>query len=67
MEMAVRKSTVKADVILQYSGRQYTEKDIIDRVKAAAPKAKDLTIYVKPEENRAYYVADGDADNFVEL
>jgi hypothetical protein len=67
MDMAVRKSTVKADVILQYGGRQYTEKEIIDRVKAAAPKAKDLTIYVKPEENRAYYVADGNADNFVEL
>ncbi|MGN0363498.1 MAG: DUF6465 family protein [Bilifractor sp.] len=65
--MASKKNEVKTDVILQYAGKQFTQADIIARVKTAAPAAKDLTIYVKPEENRAYYVADGDADNYVDL
>lgn len=38
---------------------------IISRVREAAPKAKDLTVYVKAEENKAYYTgskADGSID-----
>ncbi|MBE5940267.1 MAG: hypothetical protein E7266_07705 [Lachnospiraceae bacterium] len=70
-------ATKKAEVILQFAGNQYPCDEIADKVKDAwknqfNKKLKDFVnvqIYVKPEDNKAYFVVDGDsnADYFVEL
>ncbi|MED9932346.1 MAG: DUF6465 family protein [Catenibacillus sp.] len=59
---------MKASFYVEYAGKQVEEKDIIARVKelwvADGNKVKDLktlNLYVKPEENAAYYVINDDA------
>lgn len=55
----------KVNIVLQYSGREYNTEEIVAKVKAAATAEtgkktfKSLDIYVKPEENVAYYVVNG--------
>lgn len=46
-------------VVLEYRGRQVNTEDILSAVMAKAGKAKNVEIYVKPEDGAAYYVADG--------
>lgn len=74
---AVRKATVAAKeaaeakaqdpkVIIQFAGNDYDLADILKSAKKAYSKKskkafKDLRVYVKPEERKAYFVAD---DNF---
>lgn len=62
----------KATVVLQFAGKEIKTDDIL----AAAKKAyaqnnkaaiKDITLYVKPEDNAAYYVVNGDVTGKVEL
>lgn len=63
------------DIIWQFSGKEINEKDILDRVKAIwtgemGNKVKDLInlkIYVKPEENTAYFVINGDITGSISL
>ena len=59
---------MKTSFYVEYAGKQVEEKDIIARVKelwvADGNKVKDLktlNLYVKPEENAAYYVINDDA------
>ncbi|MDD6084517.1 MAG: DUF6465 family protein [Oscillospiraceae bacterium] len=65
---AVKKTAVKktADVFIEYGGKQIKTADLIERAKAdfaaAGNKktdAKDVKVYVKPEESKAYYVING--------
>ena len=55
----------KINMFLQYAGREYNADDIVAKVKEAAAADtgkktfKSLDIYVKPEENVAYYVVNG--------
>lgn len=58
---------MKTSFYVEYAGKQVEEKDIIARVKelwvANGNKVKDLktlNLYVKPEENAAYYVINDD-------
>ncbi len=53
------------DIEFQYAGKAIPYTDIVERARKAC-KNKDgkLDIYVKPEENRVYYVCDGDAGSF---
>ncbi len=53
-EKPARKSTITAE--LQYSGKAIPISDIIDRAKEACGNG-DVNIYIKPEENRVYYVS----------
>ncbi len=60
---AAKTADKKAEVTIQYLGREVAEADVIKRVveayKASAEKApaiKKLQVYIKPEENAAYYV-----------
>ncbi len=60
---------MKTTVYIEYYGKQILESDILAKaeatLKAAGKKAsdiKDLTLYVKPEENQVYYVL-GDDEN----
>ena len=67
---ATRKTAAKKEavttVVLQYAGREVFEQDIMARAKADWVAAghkegdlKEITLYIKPEENVAYYVANG--------
>jgi hypothetical protein len=54
----------KAEVYVQFQGMEYSEKSIMDKVVAAweaegkkASALKRVKLYVKPEERKAYYVA----------
>lgn len=56
-------TTVKANVIVEYHGQQFAEKEIMDKVTAAweadgkkASAMKKINLYVKPEDGKAYYV-----------
>ena len=55
----------KVNTFLQFGGHEYDVDEVIEKVKAAAAADtgkktfKSLDIYVKPEENVAYYVVNG--------
>lgn len=55
---AVKAPAVK--LFVEYQGRQVSQEDILAAVMAKAGKAKNVEIYVKPEDGAAYYVADGE-------
>ena len=57
---------IKTSVVVQFAGKEVTEKELISAVKKAYTKKgnkvgdiKTIEIYVKPEENAAYYVVNG--------
>ena len=57
---------IKTPVVVQFAGKEVTEKDLIAAVKKAYTKKgnkvgdiKTIEIYVKPEESAAYYVVNG--------
>ena len=57
---------IKTSVVVQFAGKEVTEKELIAAVKMAYTKKgnkvgdiKTIEIYVKPEENAAYYVVNG--------
>ncbi len=57
---APKKVATKVEMFIEFGGVQVSVDEIIANAKkanGADPKA--LTIYVKPEESKAYYVADG--------
>lgn len=72
---AAKKAELKTEMFLQFSGKEYSEKDILQKVKDIWTKdlknkagdMKDVKIYLKPEENAAYYVVNGDTTGKVEL
>ena len=57
----------KVDVVVEFAGKQIVAKEVKDAVLKAYKKAnkgveiKTVEIYIKPEENAAYYVVNGDA------
>ena len=61
---------IKTSVVVQFAGKEVTEKDLIAAVKKAYTKKgnkvgdiKTIEIYVKPEENAAYYVVNGEGSD----
>ena len=56
------KHTITAE--LQYSGKAIPISEIYSRAKEACGNDSDINIYIKPEENRVYYVSDGNAGSF---
>ena len=57
---------IKTSVVVQFAGKEVKEKELIAAVKKAYTKKgnkvgdiKTIEIYVKPEENAAYYVVNG--------
>ena len=61
------KKAVKYTVLIEYQGRQISAEDAMQAaVKAYEAEHKDVELktvelYIKPEENAAYYVVNGDA------
>ena len=66
---------MKTEMYLQFYGKEYSEKEILQKVKEIWTKVlknkvgdmKDVKIYLKPEESKAYYVINGDTTGEVEL
>ena len=51
----------KVDFFVEYAGVQVSVDDVINNVKATYGKdAKEISVYLKPEESKAYFVADGE-------
>ena len=78
---AVRRTAKKAavaaeEIFIQYAGKEFTTKDVVANVKKAWTEItgkkeediQDIKVYVKTEENKAYYVVNGEAEgHYVEL
>lgn len=67
---AKKETAVKTAFCVQYAGKEYTEKDLVAAAKKAyvklgnkAADIKSVEIYLKPEENVAYYVINGSGSN----
>lgn len=72
---AAKKTAVKETVYLQYMGKEINKEDLMKQVKEIWTKQlknkagdmKSVTLYLKPEENKAYYVINDDVTGSVEL
>ena len=55
------KTETKVNFIVEFNNKQNSVEDIINNVKATYGKdVKEISIYLKPDENKAYFVADGE-------
>ena len=73
----VKKAAVAAEeIFIQYAGKEFTTKDVVANVKKAWTEMtgkkeediQDIKVYVKTEENKAYYVVNGEAEgHYIEL
>ena len=65
------KEELKPEVFIQYHGKQIDEKALLERVMQDCGEDKisveDLKLYVKPEDNACYYVANGNVAGKVDL
>lgn len=69
------KKAVNAEVYVQFLGKEIYAKDVLETVKKIWTEEmgkkekdlKDVKIYIKPEENAAYYVINGDVTGAVGL
>ena len=51
----------KVDFFVEYGGVQVSVADVVENIKASYGKdAKEIAVYLKPEESKAYFVADGE-------
>ena len=55
------KAEAKAEVIIEFGGVQVSVDEIVKNAKLTVGEDKDLKIYVKPEESKAYIVAGEEA------
>ena len=70
-----RKTAVKETVYLQYLGKDINKDDLVKQVKDIWTKElknkagdlKSVTLYLKPEENMAYYVINDDVTGSIAL
>lgn len=70
-----RKTAVKETVYLQYLGKEINKDDLVKQVKDIWTKElknkagdlKSVTLYLKPEENMAYYVINDDITGSIAL
>ena len=65
--------TVAEEMVIQFGQIEITTAEISDRVKnnykesGSQDQIREMKIYVKPEENKAYYVINGNVDGSVDL
>ena len=51
----------KVDFFVEYGGVQVSVADVVENIKTTYGKdAKEIAVYLKPEESKAYFVADGE-------
>ncbi|MCR4655963.1 MAG: helix-turn-helix domain-containing protein [Lachnospiraceae bacterium] len=59
------KSVPQVNIELQYAGKNISYTDIIERAKSASGSdGEGMDIYIKPEEDRVYYVVKGVPGSF---
>ena len=71
----VSKKEVATEVYVQFLGREVSTKDVLKNVKKIwtdemgkkEKDIKDIKLYIKPEESKAYYVINGDVTGFIGL
>ena len=65
------KKTLKKELFFQFDGKQVDEETLVARitedVKSQNVEIKDLKMYLKPEDNACYYVANGNLAGKVDL
>ncbi len=55
------KAETKVDFFVEFGGAQVSVDEVIKNVKLTLGKdAKKISVYLKPEESKAYFVADGE-------
>lgn len=55
------KAETKVDFFVEFGGVQVSVDEVIKNVKLTLGKdAKEISVYLKPEESKAYFVADGE-------
>ena len=72
---AAKKAEPVTEVYVQYWGKEIHTSEVADRIKKIwtedmgkkASELKDLKIYIKPEDNSAHYVINGDVTGFIGL
>lgn len=72
---AAKKAEPVTEVYVQYWGKEIHTSEVADKIKKIwtedmgkkAPELKDLKIYIKPEDNGAHYVINGDVAGFIGL
>ena len=72
---STRKTAVNETVYLQYLGKEINKDDLVKQVKDIwtnelknkAGDLKSVTLYLKPEENMAYYVINDDVTGSIAL
>jgi hypothetical protein len=65
-------NTVKKSAVVQFQGDSYdvekiTENSVADYHANSKKPLKDIRVYIKPEDHKAYYVANGDFQGSVDL
>ncbi|WP_051208713.1 DUF6465 family protein [Butyrivibrio sp. WCD3002] len=66
-------ATSKIKIELQYADKNITQDELVERAKAACEAdygvkgVKDMQLYVKPEENKAYYVVNNKMTGSIDL
>ena len=63
---AAKKTAEEKRVFIQFAGNQVLGADLVERAKAdlGVKNPKKIDIYVKPEDNKVYYVIDDKAGDF---
>ena len=72
---AAKKAEIKTEMYLQFSGKEYSQEEILQKVKDIwtydlnnnVDDIKDVQLYLKPEESAAYYVVNGNTTGKVVL
>lgn len=64
----------KEEVIFQFYGKDYDTEDIVKKAKEAftaegdkKTAIKDMSVYIKPEEGKAYYVVNNDKTGSLDI
>ena len=76
VEKKVRRTAKKeAEVYIQYLGKELSTKNVLENIKnlwtgemgRKEKDFKDVKIYIKPEENKAYFVINGNETGYIWL
>ncbi len=69
---AAKKAEPKKNVVVEFYGKQIIAKDVVDNCIAAykaenKEAVKSIDVYVKPEDNAAYYVVNAKVSGKIDL
>lgn len=60
--VAGEKEVTNVNFFVEFAGKQVSVEEVINNIKNICNKdVKEISVYLKPEESKAYFVADGEA------